>query len=125
MASWVIIRRHDTWKVMKSAIETEPWFQPCFLIVWFTAMAYVTIYLSMVVRYRKLTGLSQGRFDVVTVFFDPATRQYFWWMFTGKHHELNSASFSRLVYTVRASFVIAAILMMLFITMMFSRHFWR
>jgi len=105
--------------VVKTPIESLPWFLPSFLVVWVAAMAYVTAYLAMVVRYRKLTGLSQGEGDWITVFFDPATRRYFWWMFTSKHRELDDVRFSRHVFVVRGLFTVAAALMAVFFVAIF------
>jgi hypothetical protein len=105
--------------VVKTPIESLPWFLPSFLVVWAAAMGYVTAYLAMVVRYRKLTGLSQGAGDWITVFFDRATRGYFWWMFTSKHRELDDVRFSRHVFAVRELFAVAATLMAAFFVAMF------
>jgi hypothetical protein len=105
--------------VVKAPIESLPWFLSSFLVVWAAAMAYVVAYLAMAVRYRKLTGLSQGAGDWITVFFDPATRGYFWWMFTSKHRELGDVRFSQHVYAVRGMFAVAATLMAAFFVAIF------
>jgi hypothetical protein len=107
---------------MRPTLESQPWFLPSFLVVWVAAMAYVIAYLSMVVRYRRLTGLAQGEFDWITAFFDPATRQYFRWMLTDRHRAIGDADLSRHVYVVRGLFALAALLMASFVVALFARH---
>lgn len=103
---------------MKPSIEAQPWFLPFFLVAWVAAMTYVTAYLAMAVRYRRLTG--QEPSDWVSVFFDPATRHYFRWMFTDQHRAVGDAGLSRHVYWVRGLFLVAAILMAAFFLAIFT-----
>lgn len=103
---------------MKSSIEAQPWFLPFFLVAWVAAMAYVTTYLGMVVRYRRRTG--QGPSDWVWVFFDPGTRHYFRWMFTDQHRAVGDAGLSRHVYGARGLFMVAVILMAAFFLAIFT-----